>query len=152
MPMAEAPLRPAGAADAAPCAAIPQRWLDATPWIPDLHRIDETVGVVRHRLIGKRTMIVTEAEGAPRGSLARRADGCILSLTVAEGWRDRGIDTRLVAAAKAVRPGGLWLWCFVASEGARRFYARHGFRETARTEGDNAEGLPDIRLDWEAAR
>ena len=50
--------------------------------------------------------------------------------------------------AKAERPEGLTLWAFVANEGALRFYAREGFVEVARTDGDNEEGLPDVMLRW----
>ena len=56
-----------------------------------------------------------------------------------------------MAAAKARRPEGLTLWTFVANEGARRFYAREGFVEVGRTEGENEEGLPDVLLAWKPA-
>jgi hypothetical protein len=42
------------------------------------------------------------------------------------------------------------LWTFVANAGARRFYAREGFVEARRTEGENEEGLPDVLLTWRA--
>ncbi len=129
-----------------------QQWLDTTPWMPDLHSLPETVAFMRARLIAATRMWVAEADGAPRGYLALREDGCVLSITVAPGWRRRGVGAQLLDRAKAAHPGGLWLWCFVANAPALRFYARHGFRETARSDGDNDEGLPDIRLDWEAPR
>lgn len=37
-------LRRAGVEDAPACAAILQDWLDRTPWMPDLHDLDETTG------------------------------------------------------------------------------------------------------------
>jgi hypothetical protein len=36
----------------------------------------------------------------------------------------------------------------VANEGARRFYARQGFVEIGRSEGENEEGLPDVLFRW----
>ena len=60
----------------------------------------------------------------------------------------QGIGSRLLERAKAERPDGLDLWTFQANTGARRFYERHGFVEVARTDGDNEEGEPDIRLRW----
>ena len=47
--------------------------------------------------------------------------------------------------------GHLTLWTFQANDGARRFYAREGFREVEFTDGaGNAEKLPDVRLEWTA--
>ena len=59
----------------------------------------------------------------------------------------QGIDSLLLRDAQA-RSDRLWLWTFEANEGARRFYARHGFCEDGRTEGENEESLPDVRLTW----
>ena len=51
------------------------------------------------------------------------------------------------------RSDRLELWCFQRNEAARRFYAREGFAEVEWTEGaDNDEGLPDVRLVWQASR
>jgi GNAT superfamily N-acetyltransferase len=58
---------------------------------------------------------------------------------------DRGIGSRLLAVAKRERPSGLRLWTFQSNLGARRFYERHGFVETLRTDGrDNEERAPDM--------
>ncbi|MEQ8482419.1 MAG: GNAT family N-acetyltransferase [Hoeflea sp.] len=59
-----------------------------------------------------------------------------------------GMGRALLNHAKTGRDS-LSLWTFVANEGARRFYAREGFLEVRRTEGDNEEGLPDVLLQWE---
>jgi GNAT superfamily N-acetyltransferase len=72
-------------------------------------------------------------------------------LYLAPEARGRGVGRALVAAAKARRPEGLTLWTFVANEGARRFYAREGFVEVGRTEGENEEGLADVLLAWKPA-
>lgn len=70
-------------------------------------------------------------------------------LYVAPGWTGRGIGSRLLALAKARRPGGLDLYTFQVNAGARRFYERHGFVETARGDGSgNEEGQPDLRYAW----
>jgi len=54
-----------------------------------------------------------------------------------------------VKVAKRERPQGLQLWTFASNAGAQRFYDRHGFVETRRTDGrDNEEGLPDILYVW----
>jgi hypothetical protein len=58
------------------------------------------------------------------------------------------VGAALLDRAKAQRSGGLTLWTFVANEGARRFYARQGFVEIGRSEGENEEGLPDLLFRW----
>lgn len=67
-------------------------------------------------------------------------------------WRHRGLGDVLIAHAKARRPDGLALWTFQVNVTAYRFYQRHGFRETARTDGShNEECEPDIRMAWHPA-
>ncbi|WP_107655766.1 GNAT family N-acetyltransferase [Nocardia suismassiliense] len=64
-------------------------------------------------------------------------------------WRGRGLGDQFMDLAKRRRPNGLALWTFQVNEPARRFYIRHGFVETARTDGRrNEEREPDIRYIW----
>jgi GNAT superfamily N-acetyltransferase len=86
--------------------------------------------------------------------------GALVGVLVLEGrWLDqlyveptmtgRGIGAGLVRLAKRERPEGLRLWTFVSNLGAQRFYERHGFVETHRTDGrDNEEAAPDILYVW----
>ena len=141
-------LRPARDADAAACGAILQGWLDATDWMPDLHDLEETIGFCG-RLIAADDVTVAD-DGSVRGFLARRGED-IPALYVAAQARGRGVGSALIGAAQAASER-LELWTFQANTDARRFYGRHGFVEVRRTEGDNDEGLPDIRLAWERGR
>ena len=60
-----------------------------------------------------------------------------------------GIGSFLLRTAEDHRLGGLDLWTFQVNDGARRFYARHGFTEVELTDGSgNEEGQPDVRLVW----
>ena len=52
----------------------------------------------------------------------------------------RGIGAGLAKLAKRQRPEGLRLWTFVSNAGTRRFYERHGFVETHRTDGPGQRG------------
>ena len=55
----------------------------------------------------------------------------------------------LVTHAKTRYPAGLGLWTFQVNSAAVRFYRRHGFRETLRTDGShNEEQEPDVRMEW----
>lgn len=57
----------------------------------------------------------------------------------------RGIGAGFLKLAKGERPEGLRLWTFASNTGAQRFYERHGFLATRRTDGrENEEGAPDI--------
>jgi chorismate mutase/GNAT superfamily N-acetyltransferase len=71
------------------------------------------------------------------------------SLYVAPDRTGQGIGTMLLDLAKSLRPRRLGLWVFETNEGARRFYARHGFVEVRRTDGsENEEHEPDIEMAW----
>jgi ribosomal protein S18 acetylase RimI-like enzyme len=67
--------------------------------------------------------------------------------------RGRGLGDRFIELAKRLRPAGLWLHTFQVNGPAQRFYERHGFWETARTDGrDNEEREPDLRYEWRPQR
>ena len=141
-----ATIRAASPDDAPACAAILQQWLDATPWMPDLHTLRETEGFVRRDLMASGEVLVA-GPGRIEGFLARRGEE-IPALHVEAAARGRGVGSALIEAAQA-RAARLRLWTFRRNEGARRFYRRHGFAEGRATDGENAEGLPDVELTWE---
>jgi GNAT superfamily N-acetyltransferase len=91
---------------------------------------------------------VAEEDGAVVGFLMLERDW-VHSLYVEPGLTGRGVGAALLDLAKGLRPGGLGLWVFESNEGARRFYARHGFVELRRTDGrDNEERAPDVEMGW----
>lgn len=140
-------LRPAAPEDAPALARILGDWVRETGWMPVLHTREEDRGFVA-LLIEGTAVTVADLDGVPVGFLAR--DGAVVTaLYLAPGARGQGLGRALLDAAKAAAPC-LELWVFEANAGARRFYAREGFRAVARTDGANEEGLPDIRLRWEA--
>jgi ribosomal protein S18 acetylase RimI-like enzyme len=60
-----------------------------------------------------------------------------------------GIGGALLGFAKRERPHGLRLWTFASNQRAQRFYERHGFVATRRTDGrSNEEGEPDSLYVW----
>lgn len=139
-------IRPAIPGDAPACAAILQGWLDATPWMPNLHTLAGTEVFCRHDLIERQHTVVAGEPVAGFLSVSPET-ATVTALYVAEGRRSRGMGARLLDHAKG-KAEVLVLWTFVANEGARRFYEREGFRESRRTDGDNDEGLPDILYRW----
>ena len=140
-------VRHATGADAATCAAIVNDWIDATPWMPRVHTHEAVVAFYRNVVIGRREVLVA---GAPVDGFLALDEEAALVTALYVATPGRGIGRALLDAARRGR-ARLELWTFVANEGARRFYAREGFREVRRTPGENEEGLPDILLRWERA-
>lgn len=145
MPMTE--IRRADPTEANTCAAILNAWIDATPWMPRVHPVDDVERHYRETVFAKRDVWVF---GRPlRGYISLDPEAqMIMALYAAEPGH--GVGKALVDHAKTLHDR-LELWTFVANTGARRFYAREGFAEVTRSEGDNEEGLPDILFRWERA-
>ena len=75
--------------------------------------------------------------------------GWIDQLYVRPDLTGQGIGKQLLELAKARMPLGLQLWTFQSNHRAQKFYERHGFIETERTDGrNNQEQAPDIRYQW----
>lgn len=141
-------LRPACAEDWIACARIHDDWISKTPWMPRLRTRAEIEKSFPNNVLRHLAVTVAERGGEVVGFLALDAgEGEIVSFFVAE--RGEGIGSALLDKAKRGREA-LWLWTFQANEGARRFYARQGFSEIARTRGENEERLPDVKLGWRA--
>ena len=135
-------------ADADAVAAVFSAARDAAvPWLPILHSAAEDrrffAGV-----IGEAEVLVVRREGYPVAFLALK-DGLVGHLYVRPNAQRTGIGSALVAVAKERRPEGLRLWTFQRNQGARAFYARHGFEEVEFTDGSsNEEKEPDVLLAW----
>jgi GNAT superfamily N-acetyltransferase len=144
----EVTLRAGTEADAEGCAGVFNDWVDATAWMPRVHAPEAVVRHYREHVLATCEVTVAEAGGAVAGFLALDVEGWVAGLYLAPAVRGRGVGAALLDRAKAQRSGGLTLWTFVANEGARRFYARQGFVEVGRSEGENEEGLPDLLFRW----
>ena len=95
-------------------------------------------------VVGDCELWVAEDAGALVGILVLDGD-FVDHLYVEPGLTGRGIGAALLAVARRERPGGLQLWTFQSNAGAQRFYERHGFVATRRTDGrDNEERAPDV--------
>ena len=70
--------------------------------------------------------------------------GCLFVRPERQG---QGIGAALLDHVKQ-KYSELDLTVYRQNERATRFYEREGFREVARTDGDNEEGLPDILFRW----
>ncbi len=140
-------IRPAIPEGAEACAAILNDWIDATPWMPRVHAPGDVI-----RLYREAVLVLRRATTAWTG---RRCDGFVAAdgddvtaLYLAPQARGRGLGAALLASVRGA--GRQRLRTFEANHGARRFYAREGFVEVRRTDGENEEGLPDILLERSA--
>ena len=138
-------LRPGKPDDAVACAAILNDWIDDRPWMPRIHTHAAVEAFYRDFVFQKRQVWVAGDPVAGFMALDPEQD-MVTALYVAKPGQ--GIGRALLDHAKRGRDA-LELWTFVANEGARRFYAREGFSEVRRTDGDNEESLPDVLLRWE---
>lgn len=145
--MAEISVRRAVKSDVAPMAAILSDWIERTPWMPRLHGREVIEGHFRAIFDARDSWVA----GTPvKGYVSLDPqEQCVTGLYCAQSGQ--GVGKALLDAAKQGRDA-LRLWTFAANDGARRFYAREGFCEIRRTEGENEEGLADILLGWERSQ
>jgi GNAT superfamily N-acetyltransferase len=142
-------LRPATGADAEAVADIDlAARASALPFVRWAHPPHEVRAWIARTLIPGGGVMVAEAAGMPVGYMALH-DEWVAQLYVRPGHWRRGIGAALLGHAKALRPGGLRLWCFQRNAAARAFYERQGFRVERMTDGaDNEEREPDVLYVW----
>ncbi len=139
-------LRVARDMDAGAVGAILSEFIDTTPWMPRIHTRAQDLAHAA-RMIGFGWVSLADHQGDVLGFMARNGEE-IDALYVTQKARGQGVGTALLQHAQAMSPR-LELWTFQENTGAQRFYERHGFTETRRTDGtDNDEGLPDILYEW----
>ncbi len=126
--------------------------LAAMPTIRWAHTAEEDRWWVANVLLPQDEVWVAEESGSVLGFLAlhRDDDGDWVSqLYLKPGHWRQGIGTALLDHAKALRPGGLRLWCFQVNARGRAFYERHGFQVDRMTDGaGNEEREPDMLCVW----
>lgn len=139
-------------ADIGDAPAVADLWLQsfraALPSVRVIHTEDQVRHWIRQVVIERYETWVICLDDEVVGMLA--LDGTdIDQFYLAPEHRGQGLGDLLIAHAKTRRPECLRLWTFQVNEPAVRFYGRHGFRETARTDGaHNEEQEPDIQLEW----
>ncbi|MEU8516031.1 GNAT family N-acetyltransferase [Kitasatospora sp. NPDC048722] len=139
-------------ADAADAEAVAEVWLRsydaALPTVRRPRPDDQVRTWFVEKIVPTRETWVAVADGAVVGMMVLH-DGDLDQLYLAPEWRGRGIGDRLVEVAKERCPEGLELWTFQVNTPAQRFYERHGFVESRRTDGSaNEEREPDVRYVW----
>ena len=145
------PLEPADVPAAADCWVRARRGAAAIP--PPVHPDDDARAHFAELLVPTREVwLAGDDDGAVVGVLVL-GDTELEQLYVVPERTGQGVGAALLRRAQELRPGGLSLWTFSSNDGARRFYARHGFVDVDRTDGSgNEERAPDVRLAWPGSR
>ena len=140
--------RTAEISDAADIAAVSRNArINAMPWLPVLHTIEQDTGFFQRRVLPSHTVCAAVDGGKIIGFCATKDDWIDHLYIDMSHWR-RGIGSEFIALAKAGQ-GMLQLWAFQGNTDARAFYAAHGFREVEQTDGrNNQEKTPDVRFEW----
>ena len=141
--------RRAGPADATGCVEVLRSWIEETPWMPMLHDQRSMELFWRERLEIASAWVATK-DGVVQGFCVRDTD-VVTALYVGSDARGQGVGKHLLDLAKD-GCDRFTLWTFAANVEALTFYARQGFTEVRRTDGDNEECLPDVELEWQQAR
>src|SRR5690349_17413959 len=122
---------------------------ESVPSIPMIVHPRASVGpFVQDVLLRHFEVWVADCDGELVGFMALMPPGVLGHLYIAERQTGQGLGTRFLEVARDRFPDGIELWAFESNTRALRFYERHGFVPVERTEGDNEEGAPDVRLVW----
>jgi GNAT superfamily N-acetyltransferase len=117
---------------------------------------DEAAVPIAARIRGHEEVWVAEEDGRLLGFLgiehSTNLDAPVLEkLYVEPAEQNRGVGAALLAKAKELRPGELYLWVFQKNP-ARRLYERSGFVLVRLTDGSaNMEREPDALYRWQPA-
>ena len=125
--------------------------MDYLPAVPD-----EAAAPIAAHIRGHEEVWVAEEDGRLLGFLgiehSTNLDAPVLEkLYVEPAEQNRGVGAALLAKAKELRPGELYLWVFQKNP-ARRLYERSGFVLVRLTDGSaNMEREPDALYRWQPA-
>ena len=144
----ESHIRSARTQDMVRCAAILNEWIDETEWMPRIHSHEDVARHYRTEVIAARKVFVVEAGNQIAGMMAIASDHLVSALYVDRKFRGQGVGRLLLDRAKRECGSDVRLWTFQQNVAAQKFYAKQGFVEINRTDGDNEEGLPDLLLEW----
>jgi putative acetyltransferase len=104
------------------------------------------------RFLERAELWVVEEEGRVVG-FAGVSGSELTHLYIDPSAQNRGVGSALLGHVKNLCPERLELWVFQKNEGARRFYARHGFQLVRLTDGaGNMEQKPDALYEWRPPR
>lgn len=111
------------------------------------HSFPEERTFFRDVILAENQVWVAEMQGRPAAFMAMRDDFIDRLYVGPDHWR-RGIGTALIAHARSLSPGHLWLYTLQINAGARAFYERHGFVAEKFGISPPPESEPDVEYHW----
>ena len=111
------------------------------------HTPEDDLEFFSNVILVERDVWVAVKEGAVVGFLALEGE-CLENLYVDPTSQNQGVGHALLEFAQQRSPARLELWTFVANEGSRRFYERHGFKAIQFSTSSPPENEPDIQYRW----
>ncbi|MET7637128.1 GNAT family N-acetyltransferase [Streptomyces sp. NPDC005438] len=146
-------VRPASSADAAQLAHVHRISRAVTmPYLPPQVRDHQEVTRWFEEVVLPTSRVWVAVRGDQVLGYAALKGDVLEQLYLRPEVRRRGIGTLLLDEVRRHSPGGLSLRVFQWNTDARAFYAHHGFRLLATSDGHGPEGnmerLPDATLRW----
>jgi putative acetyltransferase len=111
------------------------------------HPLEDALQFFRDSICERCDVWVAICDGIVIAVLALEGD-FLDHLFVDPGHQGRGVGSRLLDHAMALRPGKLALVTLQRNERARRFYEKRGFRVTKRGVSPPPENEPDVWYAW----
>lgn len=139
-------IRPARSLDAGKLADILAAANAQFDWLPMLYSSAEEIMLIGD-MIDSGWVRVAYVDNVAVGFIARKGTE-IHALCLRPDMQGKGVARALMRDAQRLAKK-LGLWSYQANDHASDFYAKAGFEEQLRTEGQgNDAGLPDIRFEW----
>jgi GNAT superfamily N-acetyltransferase len=111
------------------------------------HSLPEDRAFFRDVILTENQVWVAEMQGTPAAFMAMREDFIDRLYVDPDRWR-RGIGTALIAHARSLSPGHLWLYTLQINSSARAFYEKHGFVAEKFGISPPPESEPDVEYHW----
>ncbi|MEP2783820.1 MAG: GNAT family N-acetyltransferase [Pseudoruegeria sp.] len=135
--------------DASVCVDILRDWIAQTDWMPMLHSRASMIAFFAHRIAAIEGWVALRQDGKVVGFCLRDHD-VVTALYIDAAVQRSGFGSGLLQLAMQDRTK-LELWILAQNEPAKAFYHKAGFCAVGGTQGDNEEGLPDIKMCWQAS-
>jgi len=121
-------------------------WIDETPWMPFVHTAADMAGF--GPWLCKVAEVTVMRLGTQFIGFFAFQNEKLQAFFLNADQRGQGFGSAAVDHMKTLKPH-IALWTFEQNSDAQRFYERHGFIETDRTDGaGNDEKIPDIKYEW----
>ena len=132
--------------DAAGCAAILNKWIETTTWIPRLYSENQLLEMIEEAIPFRELWLI----GNPASAYVSFDNDLSQVVALYSDKPGKGYGKVLLDKVKEGREY-IQLWSHSANVPAQRFYHREGFKEAAYKENGD-DGIPEIQFEWYSDR